>query len=344
MKKVHGLVLFFCCAILFVLGGCQTQDSPTDVSNSESSNFEEYIDTQKSSESEKSTADPNVKLNFEMQVTTTFEDPSIFLNVERVSAFDGDVCTDHEPLKTLQMTILGVPYTLIYQSSGIYGKSGIHFHEYRLEGTEKGKVAIHADTGEIIKYTRVPYFANLTTESDYVDFIKNIAGEKYELDSYEYRTSTWYVSDTYENGVPYHRSREVNGFYICGENERVKSHSFNYIKTVGGIDTNELIETEFYVEDQVLSLVMFDIHYEENIFSNLLEHWEKFEFSLDEYIHAHLHPRVLSLNSMNAGHTLFVKGDQLYVLSVITVSIDMEGVSDFYTGAYIVTQVIETPD
>ena len=342
MKKIF-LSLFL--ALIFALSSCTVSTPQNSVSDTES--------LTESTGMEDPPNPQNVRLEFEMNVirTTEIDNAPGLLDVECITTFDNSPCTDHEAEETLQRTILGVPYTLVYQRSLILGLFGTHLHEYRLEEVQRlgapATVWIHAETNEILKYGFVPYNMKLTTEEGFVEFVKNIIGDSYGLEQFSYQPSTWYFQEGfYQNGTPFTRSAVVDGFYICKENEYVHSYMFSFRKTVGDkkIKTSEAVSAEFYVENQELYMEIYNLgDYEKSTFSNILESWEQFELSMEEYIYSNLHSQILAIDVITFDHKLLIKDGQLYIRTFVHTEVDTKYASGYPTGVDIVTKIIEIP-
>lgn len=245
---------------------------------------------------------------------------------ECTSDFDSVEFIDEAAPQSISMDILNTSYTLIYKNSAILPTSDLKVNVYNLQDTDYSKVFINAETGSAVKYISIPYSAALTSETDYIDFIKNIIGSKYDLSGYDFKCTTHYyiVSDS---GV---RSTVEDGFRTCSDGEVLGTYSFYYTKSISDIKAEEHISAEFH-SDNTFTLEMYDLNYSADIFSPLLKMSADLEEDIKDFLQSDLKDGYKINDITVKSKRFFVKGGVPYIRSTATVLISQGADTEEYT-------------
>lgn len=233
--------------------------------------------------------------------------------------------------KTLQMTILGTEYTLIYNKSLNMPTADYVVHIYDVQDTEKGQIYIDTKTGQVIKYSAIPYdMQYFSSEKDYTDVIEELVGIRCNLSKFSYKCIT-----TYHNENSF--GNEHNGFRTLTENERFFCYEFYYQTFVNDIITNEHI-TAIFFNDSHFILEIWDFGYEANTFAQTINNMNKLESHIEEYLNESLISDYSIQNIEFFDPQLFVKDGIVYVYLHVSYNVTKGSTSSgMYDGIYIVS-------
>lgn len=288
MKKT--LVLCLITGLLFIsVTSCGIHSQPPDLPESSSSdNSSEPAETTEAPvESETEPMLPTVDLS---DYRIVFVD-DVF--IEGTSIYDGISSKEYalielqnsEAPKTYHLNFLGAEYDLQYVGSARLRNRDIVINDYEtyLENGEKARIWVNMDTGEIVKYIHFPCpeelsFSKQATEEQYREFISSLIDPQYDLSQYIQERETYYT--LYEENFMSWKTCDY--FKVCGENEKLISYTFHYVRYIEGAVTNEHITAIFY--DSWFHLELYPLGYEPSDFEEFSSESELFDAAVIQYL------------------------------------------------------------
>jgi hypothetical protein len=211
-----------------------------------------------------------------------YEDITIYGTKEYATRFELTEYIDNDAPKTRQVELFGNVYDLTYIQSSRKSRSDLYVHIYQLNEYENATVQFDVKTGKIVKYSAIPFNYSMKTEAEFLKFINELLGSKYDLSEYEYECSTHYYISTTEE----FRSRGVDGFHILKENEKLGSYLFYFSKSVSGIKTNEHIAID--IGRSKINLEIYDFGYNEEDYSKIIDYLSEIDSSIDGCLRTNL--------------------------------------------------------
>ena len=232
---------------------------------------------------------------------------------------------DDTAVKEISISILGKTYTLDYLNSANMPNNDFKIHVYKVDETEKGKVFIDSQTGQVVKYIDIPFENNLLSEEDYVKVVKDIVADGYDFEKSQYSSITWYSDGS-----------KANEFKQLEDGEGLRWRDFYFTRYVDGIKTNEHVSAIFSFISNTISVEIFNFNYEEETFDQTNKHMDELEEVLKEYISNSL-IEGYKVNQVDfVSHHLFVKDKVVYVYTSISIEIQQIGKSyPIYEALYI---------
>lgn len=256
MKKYKHTILTVATALLLILSLVGCKASETD------------METQKP-------ATPPREL--ETVIFGSSENDTIFYNAGSTK-FDSKVYKENVANPTITVDILGTKYTGVYEETAKLPKSDVTVFNYSIKDTESGRILVDSNTGDVLEYIGIPCTQELITEKDYVDFINAVLQGRSYLNQYDYKCTTHYYTFA-EKEI---RSQVVDGFRICGENEKIGTRSFYYTKSIEGIKLPNHISAEFF--NGMFSLEIYEYDYTAEDFSSIISRIGEVETSIDKHL------------------------------------------------------------
>lgn len=217
--------------------------------------------------------------------------------------------------QTLNKTILGTEYKFVYEKSTTLSIADLSVDVYKIEGTEYSRILVNPQNGEIVKYIAIPYDKKLTTEQEYIDFIKNFLQSKFELSQYDYKCTTHYyeISDA---GI---WSKVVDGFINCDEKDRFGSYTFYYTKLINGVKTGENIVAD--IKDDKFTLQIYDLGYDTDMLNEAIELLPAVRADIEACLKAETVKEDHKITDVAIGsETIFVKDGVPHLLANVTVT------------------------
>lgn len=266
----------------------------------------------------------NPEVLFEMSLLKNdTENYDIFRSSQTLD-FSAKTFQDKSAKPTLEIRILGEDYELEYIESAHLPLNAYPVHKYKIKGTEYSEILISAETDKVVKYSNIPIKVLYTTEHEYKAFIQEIVGDEYALSDYQYKCTTWryiFTDDSMSSNV-------TDGFYVCGNNEKLGSYSFYFEKEIGGLKTLEHISAEF--DEDSFSLEMYDFNYESSTFDRILRTMDAWQEKMQNYLRAEVSNEFTVGNIEAISHTLFIRNGIPYVKSHINVEYSRTDENDTY--------------
>lgn len=241
--------------------------------------------------------------------------------------------------KSLEMTILGTEYTLLYEESENWPLSNYIMHKYNfkdklIDRLQLSSVYIDSKTGKVLKYVGIPLNEDiiLTTEQDYLNWIKDMIGNEFDFSNCKYESYTLYYDSNSNN-------ESVNEFREIQEGERLRLYEFLFAKLIDGVQTNEHVHVRIWGTSNTVDLEVWNFDYKAETFAQTISHMDGFEDYLKEYINSKLLPGY-EINTMEFNvHQLFVKDNIVYVSSVVNMEVMKTGKHFEYSQHTIVSKL-----
>ncbi len=226
---------------------------------------------------------------------------------------------------TVTINILGTKYTGIYTKTVKLPRMDTEVYDYKLEGTENGRVLINTKTGAVVEYVCIPHNENLIAEDDYVNFIKQMIGNSCDLKSYDYRCTTHYYSFSSKAMS----SEVVDGFRICEENDQLGSYSFFYSKSENGIRMPGHISAE--IDEDTFYLEVYEYDYKSTVFPPILDKIDEVEASIENHLRNSLKEGFTLVSIEYGSKSVFVQDGNPYIMISSTVTYKTEHGDEFST-------------
>lgn len=213
--------------------------------------------------------------------------------IEGASIYDGDSSKEYALIelknsnapKTYRLDFLGTEYELQYVGSARLRNRDIVVDDYEtyLENGRKVRIWVNMYTGDIVKYIGFPYpeelsFSKQATEEQYREFISSLIDSQYDLTQYTQERETYYTV----YGENYTAGKTCDYFKVCGENEKLKSYTFHYVRYIEGVVTNEHITATF--SDSRFNLELYPLGYEPSDFDEFSSESELFDAAVIQYL------------------------------------------------------------
>ena len=298
MKKLI-LIVAFVVLWTFVASSCNRN-------NAIDGNTENIAENEKDS-NDGQTIDKN-NIRFNTVINGSAEEISIFQIKKENEKFSKSIYTDDSVDKTISIDVFSTEYDLNYVESAILPISDMKVNTYKF-GEDGFKILINAHTGEIVECIGLPYEYDVSTQQQYyMDLIKALVPEKYALESYECEIYTHY----YELGSDYMRSREIEGFKICGENEELVSYRFSFSKKIGNVNTGNHISVEF--SNGKLYVELYDFGYDEEFIKSYINDFISVEAHFNDHISSKVKSEYNVVNIENKSYTFFMKDNIPYIM------------------------------
>lgn len=252
------------------------------------------------------------------------------IDVTRSKDFDAKEYVNSEATQKLNIELLDSQYDLTYSNSADLALCEYSVDVYSVENVHDGKILIDTKTGMIIKYSGLPYSDLLVSESDYVSFIQDIIGSRYNLSELALSIATDYYIFT-ENGMEH---TQDSGFHLCAENEMLGAYIFYFTPNDNSIKTSEHITAQFYrdVDDQTYFIL--EIYPQELSDAEIKKASSQIE-SIHQEVETFLKSSLASdyiIHDIDYTDTmLFQKEGSIYVLITSTISYSISTNSNLYT-------------
>lgn len=307
MKKIYMMFLSSMMVLSIVLCACQTNTHTDD--NCDADNSANYVSGE-----------------LKTVIYANTENSSIFnTNEKEYENFAVRLYKENISKNTIVVDVLGKNHTGIYEQTAKLPCSDTTVHVYTLE--EKGRVLVDALTGSIVEYSGVPYDEKLTTESDYIGFIKKVLGENHDLNEYSYACKTHY----YSRNPGEIRSQVVDGFRVCEGNESVGTYYFFYTKSEKGVALPGHISATFYGGKFTLEIYEYD--YESKDFTPIINRMEEVEASVEKHLKNNVKDKCTIVSIKHDSKRIFVQDGVPYVMitSIVTYKLEFYDESGTFT-------------
>lgn len=311
IRKLTSIVAF--CTVVFVLCSCTNSNNPNLDKNYNDENSKISF-----SESEINNTDEKT---FYTYLYSAMEENYI-LSEKRCTTFDICKYIDSKAELQKQLKINGVEYSMTYEESAVLAISDLAVHTYKIDGLKNARVLVDAVNGNVIKYVNIPYTEVLSSEKDYLDFIKKICpSANYSAYDYKCMTQCYYVS---ESEV---RSRVETGFLLENESRTTSCYYFFFTQSIDFAKTGNHISAIFN-SDNTFVLEIHDFDYNMDEFQLILNSSTELDSELKKYVKDNLKPEFELLSCDIGQKKLFVKNGKPYVLTTVSVTFTQIGDPD----------------
>lgn len=247
--------------------------------------------------------------------------------------YEAEIYIDENAEKSKSITILDVPYTMTYEESAIVPMSDKSVHSYLIDGLEKSRVLIDANSGEPVKWVNIPYTKMPSTEKEGIEFVKSLFPTINFLDyKYECKTHAY----TFSKGEM--RSRVEDGFLTANENRKIGNYTFLFKQTFGSIDTLSQISATF--DEDSITIENFDFGYKFEDFKGFLDELPEIEKAVKADAKRRLSENYDFFNSNIEYKRFFVKDGKPCMLSLVLMEFTGVGDVEIYTTYY---RIITSP-
>ena len=308
IRNLTSIVAF--CTVVFILCGC---------TNSNNQNHDKNYNDENSkiSFSESEINNVNEK-TFYTYLYSAIEENYI-LSEKRCTTFDTCKYIDSKAELQKQLIINGVEYSMTYEESAVLAISDLAVHTYKIDGLKNARVLVDAMNGNVIKYVNIPYTEVLSSEKDYLDFMKKIyPSANYSTYDYKCMTQCYYTS---ESGI---RSRVENGFLLENESRTTSCYYFFFTQSIDFAKTENHISAIFD-SDNTFTLEVHDFDYSMDEFQLILNSSTELDSELKKYVKDNLKPEFELLACDIGQQKLFVKNGKPYVLTTVSVTFTQIG-------------------
>ncbi len=234
--------------------------------------------------------------------------------------------------KNVTVDVFGKEYTGIYKNSAQLPRSDTKVRVYALQGVEDAVVMVDVKTGNVVEYVGIPYDASkLKTEADYKKAIESIVNTTGKLSAYDYKATTHYY-ETGEDGI---RSRVVDGFKVCEENETIGTYSFYYTKSLGEYKLPDHVSVEFY--NGCVNVEVYEYGYDISMFEKKADQMKSVLQNAEAYLVENAKEGVKLKDFKHGQAEFFVKDGKVCVFVRTTASYQSQ-----YTGGEWISNSIST--
>ncbi len=254
-----------------------------------------------------------------------------------VSSYHDDTASQKK-----NMTIFGKDQNAVYEGSIYDPFVDKNIHTYTIPnlgdgllGVDYPTVSVDAATGDVLHYSLFPYDSELTKEEDYINYVKKVVGDKFDLSKLSYSVTTNYIVRS-ENGFSTHNKE---GFYVCGENERLISYNMSFVKCINGIPTVNGVGATF--SEDFFGITINNTNFDEKLLLGLSSETEELNESVISHVNRVFSKSCIVTDCSIESKSLFVKDGIPYVKANVKVGFkyNKDDEALYYTFVTTITEI-----